>query len=440
MPVPKEENNPLIEPPGSGGRWNVEMEDFCPSNEPPGIKIEGVQPLLRQIEMNKHCFDPFLVSIGPFHYGKRNLEVGNQIKIEMQNQFVGLTGKTKNDLFDMMVQEVEDARMYYDRKAEFMKPFLDNLEKFHQMMFLDGCFFIQFIFTYLRNPVRLSTMFNVTNFVVRDLFILENQLSLHFLEVLMKIRFPSEKEEGVKLMYDFIQDRFPATTILPELQTFYENQHFLDFLHSQLTQQNTSLQHQCKESPCKESPPSDWSSFHSAKELSMIGIYCKPSATNSLNDVKFLHSLVSSKLSLPVMTIDDCTESILLNLVAFEGTPSFQKDQVVTPYLIFMNALVDNVEDVHELRSNGILKTTLSDQEVSRMFGKISRGLVSYSHIFTEVKEQIEINYMNSYTRMFGEWRHKYFSRPWTAFAYIWGLVTFVQAVFEIIKQFHPQT
>ncbi|KAM7271489.1 hypothetical protein ACFE04_030703 [Oxalis oulophora] len=470
MPFPNEET--------PGGQWNVDMEQVdrpidpwnvdeynmeddrldkwfetitgnCPLDDVyvfTTTKIEGVQPLLREIESSKGCFDPFLVSLGPYHHGKPELAGGNEIKLEMTNQFVQDSGRTIQYLFKEMVEALEHPRSYYPC-SKFMEPFHDDLEKFHQMMFVDGCFIIQFIDCYFRNPVRLSKIFHVTKFVLHDLFLLENQLPFDVLKALMKLRFTGGEPEGVKLMYDFIQEHFLAANSLRKNSTKKhgseseseslgdDHLHLLDLLHSQLTECTSRK----RRSTAASLPQlaSDWSSFRSAKELGMIGIYFEPSPTRHFTDVKFLPGLCSSELRLPRITIDDSTGSLLLNLVAYEATPGFQNDQVVTSFVIFMNALIDNPEDVQELRVKGILNNALgSDQDVSKLFNEISTGLVSYSHAFTGVKSLIENHYRNYYRRMIGEWRHTHFSRPWTTLAFIWGFVTLIQAVIETTKFF----
>ncbi|XP_071723638.1 pyrroline-5-carboxylate reductase-like [Rutidosis leptorrhynchoides] len=113
-------------------QWHVDMEGidsikwFDSTRSQPSFdhvfefrrKIEGVQSLFRGIESSKGCYDPLLVSIGPYHYKKPEFTEGSRIKIKMTNQFVQDSGRPIKDMYDKMVQEIEDAsREYYPRAA-----------------------------------------------------------------------------------------------------------------------------------------------------------------------------------------------------------------------------------------------------------------------------------------------------------------------------------
>ncbi|KAJ6300599.1 hypothetical protein OIU76_021402 [Salix suchowensis] len=116
--------------------------------------IPKVPRLLRQIQSNQTCYDPSLVSIGPYHQGKPEL-----------------------------------------RDMEMLK-----------IMFLDGCFILQFIFCILHRPEDLKMPGHHITLVKRDLLLLENQLPFQVIWSLMDSRFgKGEAGGGNTLIDDYIR-------------------------------------------------------------------------------------------------------------------------------------------------------------------------------------------------------------------------------------------
>ncbi|KAJ6300622.1 hypothetical protein OIU76_021425 [Salix suchowensis] len=95
--------------------------------------------------------------------------------------------------------------------------------------------------------------------------------------------------------------------------------------------------------------------YYSARNLKKAGILFRQRWTaGAITDVKFKSSFLSGKVEIPPIIIDGSTESILLNLVAYESAAAL--DQLwVSSYILFMDSLIDDAEDVKEMRSNGII-------------------------------------------------------------------------------------
>jgi hypothetical protein len=105
--------------------------------------------MLSVIEVNKDCYDPLMVSIGPYHHGKPELKEMENIKLMMARQFVQQSEELVEDLYDKVAEVSNEAGQYY---AEDSTEGLED-EQFTQMMFLDGCFILQFIFCLLRMTI-----------------------------------------------------------------------------------------------------------------------------------------------------------------------------------------------------------------------------------------------------------------------------------------------
>ncbi|XP_059295409.1 UPF0481 protein At3g47200-like [Lycium ferocissimum] len=247
-----------------------------------------------------------------------------------------------------------------------------SYEEFAQMMFLDGCFILQYLHCIVTgNYKELNMKSHDIAFIRHDLFVLENQLPFEVLQVLIFTCKNMILVVGFRCVY----------------------------------------------------MPISYHSHRSAKELRKAGIYFRPGKSRHLSDVKFNSFHCSALLTLPPITVDDSTKSEFLNLVAYEACPDTPDDFGVTSYLCFMDSLIDHAEDVKELRSKGILLNYLgSDQEVADLFNEIARDLVPNPHAFVDVKRQIEDHYKSRTKIWIAEWKNTHFTTPWTLFAFIAAL------------------
>nr|XP_015865708.2 UPF0481 protein At3g47200-like [Ziziphus jujuba var. spinosa] len=150
-----------------------------------GPKIPKVPRLLRDLDKNKGCFDPRVVSIGPYHHGEAQLHEGEKLKTKL----VRLHCKTPSKvgaLYKKVKDVASKAREFYDKGLKN----IDD-EAFTKMMFIDGCFILEFMIMCFPpmgdqeyHPKKMITN-DIAN-VKRDLFLLENQLPYIVLEALMK--------------------------------------------------------------------------------------------------------------------------------------------------------------------------------------------------------------------------------------------------------------
>ncbi|KAK6945184.1 Protein of unknown function DUF247, plant [Dillenia turbinata] len=403
-------------------------------------KIQRVPGMLREIESNKRCYDPMVVSIGPYHHGKPNLASLEKLKAYMVREFVKASGIPIGVFYHKVTEVAAEARKCYEEGSTDV--FED--EKFAQMMFLDGCFVLQYIWCMVNDKQdAMSMKSHEIAFVQRDLFLLENQLPYLVLEALMNLRFKNnDKDEMI--------DKFITSTRAPQTQTREKKPttgpvrdlgnrvpveddqppaHLLEVFLKKIVDKKLL------EQPIYHQNDQDWYSYRSAKELKMVGIHFRPSKTHRFTDVEFESKFMSGFLYLPPITVDDATKSFLLNLVAYETCPDAPNDFAVTSYIWFLDTLIDHAEDVKELRSEGILLNFLgSDQQVAELFNEIAIDLVPNPNAYVVVKGKIESHYKNRVNIWMAEWLHTHFSTPWTILAFIAAifaiLLSFVQAYF----------
>ncbi|KAJ0079963.1 hypothetical protein Patl1_22855 [Pistacia atlantica] len=269
-------------------------------------------------------------------------------KLTMARQYVkGVNPKLLEELYQKVSRLAIDAKQCYTDLSEVAKKDEDTDqssvakknedtdhgsvadEEFSQMMFLDACFILQFIYCIVKNePKALKMKSNMIALVQRDLFLLENQIPFQLLnELSFESKFGDENEK----------------------QELLNNE--------------------------------------GAKAA---GIHFRPSETNRFADVVFQTGYLAV-LKLPPIYIDDSTKSMLLNMVAYESSPNGPDDFGVSSYVCLMDSLIDHAEDVEELRSKGILLNFLgSDQQVADLFNEIADNLMSHPYAYAAVKDDIE--------------------------------------------------
>ncbi|KAF9679564.1 hypothetical protein SADUNF_Sadunf06G0027900 [Salix dunnii] len=368
---------------------------------------------------NKGSYEPSVVSIGPYHYTDRQdklLEV-EKLKVQMARQFVHDSKKDIEILYSGVAKVAENAKGFYEKCS--IRCFDD--EQFTRMMFLDGCFILQFINGVMRKNLDMYDWQIIH--VKQDLLLLENQLPFPVLKALMSMSRDGN-DQGMKIIGDFLS-----------LHTLQQSDHrrpvwVLTWLvrGSQKAIHKQSRRSCCVYRLCEclrvffpkpKSGSYGHNLYYSAKDLQKVGIHFKPSKTNTLMDVEFQPSIFYGTLKLPAITIESATESMLLNLVAYE-TAAFLDEPWVISYICFIDSLIDDAEDVKVLRSKGILTNYLGpDRKVADLFNNIGRSLEPNTNVYNGVKREINIACESIWKKWIAEWQQTYFSSPWAFIAFV---------------------
>jgi hypothetical protein len=92
--------------------------------------------------------------------------------------------------------------------------------------------------------------------------------------------------------------------------------------------------------------------------------------------------------------VDDSTGPKFMNLIAYEMCLDFENDFGITSYISFLDSLIDEVNDVKDMRKAQVLHNFLgSDQEVADLFNAIGTDLVPNAEAYKDVKIQIQKYY-----------------------------------------------
>ncbi|KAB5519357.1 hypothetical protein DKX38_023676 [Salix brachista] len=486
------------------------------NNQPLSPKIPKVPHKLRN--ENEECYRPSVVSIGPYHYPERDntLREVETLKVPMARQFILDSGKDIQLIYSELEKVIHTARKFYN---EIDITGFDD-EQFTQMMFLDGCFILQFISCVTdHNFENLEMSDRQVADVKRDLLLLENQVPFPVLQSLMRLRYEkNETNHGMKLLNDFLfyqilkpRDQplwtrrllWPGMWLITLLLMFYvsavaifvwgmlltctcivitllvwlmrlivtvkkrlasasgynwqlksaqQPAHLLELLHSLFICSHKS---KVKSSPrrygcclsylvtcCKKIIPAKPERGHylysSAKNLKKVGIHFMPSQTSGLMDVKFKSSFFYGTVKLPTLTIDVSTKPLLLNLVAYE-TSAVLNQLSVTSYICFMDSLIDDADDVKELRSKGIIVNFLgTDQQVADLFNKMGSSLEPDTSVYNDVKREINKQYESTLKKWVAEMQRTYFRSPWAFLAFAAAAVGLALTATQVYYTIHP--
>ncbi|KAG6676682.1 hypothetical protein I3842_15G164200 [Carya illinoinensis] len=330
-------------------------------------------------KVDKGAYIPKIVSIGPFHYNEPSLRAMQTQKRRFLDRLIrNRTGQLilEESLKNAMRELEEKTRDFYAEDFQAIKP-----DDFVQMMLIDGCFIVELLRLYEKKyegePI-FETRWTLPN-ISRDLLLLENQLPMFVLQKIFELTtLKGEASPDLNtLALGFFEplrpgkDEFEKFTLHKHANG--EHIHLLALFHSTLTLGNNI----CIQQPAKSEkkkidlmlPGKGW--VHNAKTLHYAGIQFKNNS-GSILDIK----LKGKTLKIPTMIIDDSTGPLLRNLIAYE-----QNNRSAAPYFcclaVFLDSVVDTVEDVKILRDAGIIKQAKGgDEEVANLFNSLTKELV----------------------------------------------------------------
>nr|XP_027116705.1 putative UPF0481 protein At3g02645 isoform X2 [Coffea arabica] len=324
-------------------RIDQKLSDLLDTSEKPSIfKIHGQ---LRS--ENEEAYEPEVVSIGPYHHGKPKLKEMEKHKLRYFKEILRRRGESAEKYIIALADLQDQARRCYAEEIN-----LSN-DDFVEMLCLDGCFVIEFL-RKCRHPGShwqndpLFQMLWLRTATVNDLILFENQLPFFVLQKLFDMT-KSPRGEG-NLIDLAIHLCLVGNLPNPDSSVFVK----------------------------------------SAGELRQSGIkFEKAEDGKSLFHITFENGV----FKIPPLVVEDHTESVFRNLIAYEEYMSNPSEtwKCVTDYIIFIDCLIDSPSDVETLRRHDTIENRLgSDEALSTMFNKLSNhvhvgGRFCYTKIFDDV-------------------------------------------------------
>ncbi|CAM0901989.1 unnamed protein product [Alopecurus aequalis] len=153
---------------------------------------------------------------------------------------------------------------------------------------------------------------------------------------------------------------------------------------------------------------------------------------HSLLDIKFSNGVVE----VPCFPIDENTEPLFKNLIAFEQT-NHQFGNDIASFVLFMSEFVSTPADARLFTKNGIIVHMLdSDDELPALFNRLSKQIcLSFDgyHYLKSMCHLLEAHYQSRLNRWIAWLWLNHFSNPWLALAFFAAVIVLVCTVVKTI-------
>ncbi|XP_019088325.1 PREDICTED: UPF0481 protein At3g47200 isoform X1 [Camelina sativa] len=320
--------------------------------------------------LNPDAYTPRLVSFGPLHHGKEEL------------------------------QAMEEHKYRFRITSSSLQAYLNKDRIFgNSVMITDVC---------------------------RDMMLIENQFPFFVVKEIFLLLFVYY-QQGTPSILKLAQRHFSCflSNIDDEMLTS-EPKHFVDLLRSCYL---PLVPARLKETTLKvENAPE-------ATELHTVGVNFKPAEASCLLDISFSDGV----LKIPTIFIDDLTESLYRNIIAFEQCHCSDKNFL--HYIRLLGCLIKSPTDANLLIRSGIIMNNLGNAEdVSKLFHSIYKEVIfGRRFYFQTISENLQAYCNTPWNRWKAILRHDffYFHSPWSVvsvFAVILLIIlTFIQVVCSIL-------
>ncbi|KAK9149696.1 hypothetical protein Scep_008453 [Stephania cephalantha] len=382
-------------------------------------------------KLNDDAFTPQVVSLGPLHRDKlQQFKAIENHKLHYLTAFLAHQSSMAlmNECVDKLKGIEKQARECYAEEIKL------SSDEFVEMMILDGCLVIEF---FLRDDNRLlkdnyDPLFDNLHFhkaFEDDLLLLENQLPF----IVLKMLFDVVNNAGSRKLWDtsFLGLAMKYYDI-ENLHLLHEPKHLLDLLLQQYIPSKT-FKEKGNESPKR------FRIIPSAVHLWEAGVRFQrlpPEEKRHRLDVSFEKGV----LKIPVIDIEDQTESLFRNLIAFEQC--YKHSTYVGDYTTLMDHLIDTESDVALLRRKEIITNWLGDDgEVSDMFNKLGKNVVTSKDFhFVNLYNELNAYYRTPWHKWNATLKRDYFNTPWSAIAFVAAAIGIICTIIQTMQAFQEET
>ncbi|XP_042383943.1 UPF0481 protein At3g47200-like [Zingiber officinale] len=420
-------------------------------------------------EGDEKSYVPQVVSIGPYHHGKRRLRDMEHHKWRALYRVLRRTGHDVRLYLDAARVLEDRCRACYEGRMAL------SSDEFVEMLVLDGTFVLELFrgaaggagegfrdLGYDRND-PVFAMRCTMHGIQRDMIMLENQLPLFLLDRLLGLQIGRPDQHGfvARLAVRFFDPLMPTDEPLRKADRARIESSTRAAAESfdPLTETGLHCLDVFRRSLLRTGPKPEprvwirrWSHtrrvadrrrlqlIHCVTELREAGIKFRKRKTDRFWDIKFADGV----LKIPRLLIHDGTKSLFLNLIALEQCHSdCSKD--ITSYVIFMDNLINSEDDVSYLHYRGIIEHWLgNDGEVADLFNKLCLEVVfdfddSY---LSELSERVNRYYNHRWNTWSASLKHRYFGNPWAVISLIAAvfllLLTCVQTYYSVYAYYRP--
>ncbi|KAL1367479.1 uncharacterized protein [Arachis hypogaea] len=447
-------------------------------HHPPQPRIQEIPRfLLYKNPSLKKYRSPQMISFGPIHYHEFLSSLGQQLKTTWARWYVDIL-RTKNQeqyenandrivsLYETITRKIPELKNLFSN--DIIQQYNNNDGQLADMLFVDGCallFFMDAVDERHPEKVGLGKLDQLT-YIWRDAILLENQLPIQLLELLSY----DKKSQLYNSFYNFLFMGLPRRNREDSIFTWSDESkpaHLLDYIRlfytSSPPEVRPSLLDPCigfctrlfkKEKTLPLTERDTWHRYKNIRDLRNVGIQVKANTSEwKWSNISFTSNLFSGQLMLPGIVVDDVTPSLYYNMIAYEMLPDSQNSFQCCSYFFLMDSLIDDAEDVKELRLAGVFQNFLgSDEEVAKLFNQLGgllpakmfncttrTGALAYNDKYIEIKQQIDKHYRNRWKTWRAQLHTTYFNNPWSIIAFLAAVLALVLTSLQTWYTIHPK-
>ncbi|KAI3878487.1 hypothetical protein MKX03_007267 [Papaver bracteatum] len=412
-------------------------------------------------DLNKKAYEPQAVSFGPYHHGEDHLNQMEKHKHRALLHFLRRSNKPIESYIDALHRVGKHLIASYDwldeANNDYRYQYGNCSDQFLQLMVLDGCFMLEILQTatgtindYAFNDPIFSyrESLYIMPYIRRDMLMLQNQLPMLLLDTLLAVETggaestttggkPKNKEFLNRIIIKFFTQKNSILSLGKCL-------HIIDVYRKHLLQGPRRKLLQTHLRGTDDHSEISFDVIRSARDLYEAGIRFKTSKTTSLRDISFRGGV----LRLPVIVVDDTTESTFLNLMAYERFRVGPGNDV-TAYIFLMDKIIVSDKDVSLLHTKGIIQNAFgSHKAVAKLFNELSKDVTHMSLDPDSSLDMVHKNVNDYCNKKWNEWRanliHTYFRSPWAILSVIAALLlmvlAFAQTMYTIYPYYHPRS
>ncbi|MED6199301.1 hypothetical protein PIB30_074731 [Stylosanthes scabra] len=448
---------------------NQRFEDNQISSTP---KIQRVPLFWRQNpDFYKYCI-PKMISFGPIHHHNENLKKqGQHLKSQWASLYIeeysklplynGNKQKAANYLYGVVRDNIGEL------KKLFAEDVVDGYsdEELIWMLFEDGCSLLYYMdHVDHQCPEALKLKLDQLMYIWRDILLLENQLPVKLLQLLSKTQgadmeyllpnfmsMGEAKRCGMTMIT--ITDTPKRIHILDYARWFYVDRDIRESIPTQNGGNNNQM-------PLLPDTTTFWQTYKNIRDLKKSGIKVikvkdddDDDQTWMWHNVSFTSGWFSGKLTLPVFVYNDVTPYFFRNFIAYEMCPDFRNSFECCCFFSFMDSLVDDGEDVKELRLAGVIQNLLgSDEELAQFLNDIGHDLptkmfnqvyttnaVAFSKKYIQVRGQIQQHFSSKWRAFLAQQLSTYFDAPWSLLAFLAAVAGLILTALQTWYTIHPK-
>ncbi|XP_052173686.1 UPF0481 protein At3g47200-like [Diospyros lotus] len=419
--------------------------------------IQKVPEELRKLK--ESAYAPRVVSIGPIHSDDDRLKLN------------GMTIKKcyVNDIFGRIAKATDEKKSHVLKRCrEEMGKLASEASKFYaehgdlvteDMLVIDGCFILELLYRsyeYCRmldeNPRSKDPIFNggLRRYGLQhDLLLLENQLPFFVLERLFIFTEKARPNPSLESLECYVLSYFHDVMFLEEDSKFEPSEsdpdekrkkedegmkvnHILHLLHRHYIDLQNSKKDVGKIVLMNTAQDLD---FAGVKFVPRTEVRKYPFDVEFREPEGFKWLFHRASFEIPTLKINNSTEVVLRNLIAFEQCSPGISSLVVTSYAYLMDRLVNTAKDVRVLSEAGVLFNYLgADEEASDLFNKLCREVVLEDFQFAKTCKKADDYSKCWWPKARAHMKRKYFANPCTCIAFCVAFLVFGITVATFVR------